>query len=531
MALARDAYEALEDIVGLENISEEPAVLDAYAKEHRAALYTGSQFSTRYEAILLPGSAEEVQAIVKICNKYGIQFKARGSGFGWFNAVTAPGVINLDMVRMDEIEIDEKNLYAVVGAGVSVTALNSELIKHGLQGNITGAGCTTAAMPLAAECGQGATGATTSWNNRNILGVEWVTPEGNIVRLGSLGSGDGWFTGDGPGPSLRGVIRGVSDAMGGLGVFTRAATKVYHYPGPRVPEIEGIPPYYTVKWPETVKAHYIYWDSWDKFIDAHYEIGKSEIEMWLNRQSPNIIGMHYSVTNEEYQEIFERFREGGEKEAGCVCVLMAESQKELDYKEKVLRQILSDTGGKILPWVEEPGFMSKLLWIIFRQVGKEGVMRWNGGQDYHATALGGMGTMPPQVRLMLTAHEIKERYLKEGLGMDDGLFADIIMHEHGHYAHVEDRMVLDASPRGRKAQLEYGTTAAKAMIEQHIATRLGMCGDRAHNEFGPLMNNYHLWQRKIKAAFDPNAASESTFYITQEGTGILDTLKGGLPDE
>ena len=36
--------------------------------------------------------------------------------------------------------------------------------------------------------------------------MEWVTPEGEIVRTGSLGSGDGWFCSEGPGPSVRGIM-------------------------------------------------------------------------------------------------------------------------------------------------------------------------------------------------------------------------------------------------------------------------------------------------------------------------------------
>ena len=38
-------------------------------------------------------------------------------------------------------------------------------------------------------------------NAENVLGMEWVTPEGEIVRTGSLGSGDGWFCSEGPGPA------------------------------------------------------------------------------------------------------------------------------------------------------------------------------------------------------------------------------------------------------------------------------------------------------------------------------------------
>ena len=30
---------------------------------------------------------------------------------------------------------------------------------------------------------------------------------------------------------------------------------------------------------------------------------------------------------------------------------------------------------------------------------------------------------------------------------------------------------------------------------------------------GPLLSNYHLWQRKIKKAFDPNVASDPGLYI------------------
>ena len=71
---------------------------------------------------------------------------------------------------------------------------------------------------------------TTGLGERNVLAgqVEWVTPEGEIIKLGSLGSSSEWFCGDGPGPSLRSALRGAASSAGGIGVFTKAATKVYH---------------------------------------------------------------------------------------------------------------------------------------------------------------------------------------------------------------------------------------------------------------------------------------------------------------
>ena len=75
--------------------------------------------------------------------------------------------------------------------------------EGGLNCNIIGAGGNCSALPYAAHYGGGHMGERTSYRERNVLGVEWVTPEGEIVR---------------PGPSLRGVIMGVVAPMGGMGL-------------------------------------------------------------------------------------------------------------------------------------------------------------------------------------------------------------------------------------------------------------------------------------------------------------------------
>ena len=58
MALPRETYEALEAIVGPDNMTEEPGTLDAYAYQWMAELVTnvtgGSKFFDRAEAVLMP---------------------------------------------------------------------------------------------------------------------------------------------------------------------------------------------------------------------------------------------------------------------------------------------------------------------------------------------------------------------------------------------------------------------------------------------------------------------------------------------
>ena len=91
MALSREAYKALESIVGVENISEEPAVLDSYAFQQWAEIERhGSKFMPRPEAAILPKSTEEVQAIVKACNQYKLKVKTHSTGWTYEGAPTDP---------------------------------------------------------------------------------------------------------------------------------------------------------------------------------------------------------------------------------------------------------------------------------------------------------------------------------------------------------------------------------------------------------------------------------------------------------
>jgi len=116
------------------------------------------------------------------------------------NDPSGPGVIKLDLRRMNRIlEINEQNMYAVVEPYVTGAQLQAELMKKGLHCNLTGAGGQCSALSLAAHENIGHLGQTTSCGERNQLALEWVTPEGDIVQFGSMGSVGEWFCGDGRG--------------------------------------------------------------------------------------------------------------------------------------------------------------------------------------------------------------------------------------------------------------------------------------------------------------------------------------------
>jgi len=149
MSLEKSVYRALEDVVGSENISNDPVVLYSYA--WRSGLIATPQlFVPAFEAVVLPASTAQVQAIVRICNRSKLQFKASSTGWGCYCDPTGPGVIKLDLRRMDRIvEINEKNMFAVVEPYVIYAQLQAELMKRGLICNITGAGSNCSALPVA----------------------------------------------------------------------------------------------------------------------------------------------------------------------------------------------------------------------------------------------------------------------------------------------------------------------------------------------------------------------------------------------
>jgi glycolate oxidase len=145
MAIPRDAYQALEDIVGPDNISDDPALCDTYRYPlTHTAIHLGPWYGVstpRPAASLLPGSTEEVQAIVKVCNRYKIKYKASSTFWAAWGNVSHDDAIALDMRRMDQIlEIDGKNQFAVIEPYVIGVTLQAEAMKVGLNTHIIGAG-------------------------------------------------------------------------------------------------------------------------------------------------------------------------------------------------------------------------------------------------------------------------------------------------------------------------------------------------------------------------------------------------------
>ncbi len=373
MALSKEAYREFEDIVGPEYITDDPAFLDSYAFEWMAETVRKnySKFMPRPVAVIMPESTKEVQAITKVCNKYKIKLKPISTG--WYHWAAplkdSEDTIQLDLRRMNKIiKIDEKNMVAIVEPYVICAQLQAEVMKLGLNLNIIGAGSTTSIV--ASACAYFGPGPSTYYmghNSDNLLGMEWVTPEGEVLTIGSFNSTGECFCSEGPGSSIRGILRGVMGSRGGLGVYTKCAIKLSPWNGPAKLDVKGTVPAYRLPVGDNFRVYTLAMPNWDAWADSYYKIYDNEIGYIFHRQF-NLAGANLApafwlmyndykktlndvetmVNDPEIKKLTEEMR------ISFQIILSGRSIKDIELQDKILDEILKETGGfKVKKYCEQ----------------------------------------------------------------------------------------------------------------------------------------------------------------------------------
>lgn len=401
MALSRDIYQEFEDIVGQRYISDDPALLDSYTFPLMStSLHLGpfNTYTPRGLAVLLPGSTEEVQAIVRVCNKYKLKFKASSTFWGAMGYPSEDeSTIQLDMRRMDKIlEIDEKNMLAVIEPHVIGATLQAEVMKVGLNAHIHGPGCSCSPLASAAAyAGMGPDGIFTGCGDEILLGLEWVLPTGDILRTGALGSGLGWHYGEGPGPGVRGIIRGQYGTKGAMGVFTKCAVKLSAWPGPTRIPVEGTVPAYQAVLPDNFRVYTLAFPTWQAWADAAHLIWDAGIGYSAHRQF-NMFGRDLKVgmlkiltdptkTLGDLEEVLkdpEIQKTTEEMKRDFQLVLVGMTHRDIEWQEKALDKILADTGGwKVAMMKDDPALRNWSLLYLLRLGHKNLNLVFAGGYD------------------------------------------------------------------------------------------------------------------------------------------------------
>ena len=123
-----EQYEAFKNIVGAEFIFTDNETLENCAKDETENLFFLP------DIVIKPKTAEEISAIMKICNAHKIPVTPRGAGTGLSGgALPTFGGVVLNFARMNSIiEIDERNLQVTTEPGVITEVLQNAVKEKGL---------------------------------------------------------------------------------------------------------------------------------------------------------------------------------------------------------------------------------------------------------------------------------------------------------------------------------------------------------------------------------------------------------------
>jgi len=174
-------------------------------------------------AVALPGSAEEVQAVVRACARAGVPFVARGHGTGLSGgALPVAGGLVIALSRLNRIlSIDIDNQRVVVEPGVTNLEITRQVAPFGYyyapdpsSQQVCSIGGNVAENSGGAHC------LKYGFTVHHVLGIEAVLPDGELVHLGGT-------LADTPGPDLLALVIG---SEGTLAVVTKIIVRILRRP-------------------------------------------------------------------------------------------------------------------------------------------------------------------------------------------------------------------------------------------------------------------------------------------------------------
>nr|MDO8112575.1 FAD-binding oxidoreductase [Candidatus Sigynarchaeota archaeon] len=520
MVLDKDIHAELAAIVGLANIDDSDAMTDVYAYNWCMEVVNQMEgkdpvpYSPRPLAVVLPSTTDEVVGIVKACNAHGLTFKAQSTGLGPWNNPSTDNCIILDLRRMNKIVlIDEQNMLAVVEPYVSGAQLQIELMKLDLNCHMPGAGPQVSPLASATSMsGPGFTSPSTGHSSRNVLGVEWVLPDGQVLKLGAAGleHEPGWYSGDGPGPSLRGIMRGLHGAKSGLGVFTKVGIKLFPFPCKVNWKVTGLSPHYQFEKPELMKWY---------IVDC--KTYKSA-EAFVQRVEEHEISFICSVlSNFGVSAIFASSIESllgnavlAMTKVPVVVLVAGRTRREFEYKTKVMQCIIEEDGLENMAGTKfEPPSISYAE-ALRSNLGLHGFIATGAFQSSH----GIIDTLGVCLNATKKNIPVKMKYINnEQVANDFGEAVWSTSFEHGHMHHAEMLTLYDqTNPECVKGIADYFNDCNAMDLVQHLGIPFFIDGDARHDWYGPQCSNYNTWLRKIKTALDPACTADAGFYISPE---------------
>jgi hypothetical protein len=509
MSIPKDAYQILESIVGAGYVTDDPVIGETYMRGGFLIDTPLEKVATRPGCVILPKSTSEVQEIIKLCNRYKLPFVPASSFWSQNCAAKDTNFVLFDLKRMNQLEIDEQNMYAVVEPGVIYSQLQAEAMKRSLYTLSPGGGAQASVLanhicysfsPLCYRIGM---------PSRRILGLEWILANGEMVRLGSLAEQDDPFWGEGPGPDLRGILRGTSGWEGHAGIVTKIAVKLFPFISPEKLEPEGISPETTLRLPlNRMRWYNINMPDDETLFRAMREIGQSEIATAIMKVPTLWRYRGRAKSKEEFWKIWRHDADEIRRNPPHILRVLLTgytSEEQLLYEEKVLNDIITELGGEFRR--TRPTDAS---WF---QSADSVAMWWSTGA--YATVDGTIESAKHAITRGETLVRIKEESFTPPLVDEYGEKGWIQVTDFGHLTYLEFLAQWNPYEIGADMSFtEFWVASQRAAVDEEHYTIMSLAPSTILKLTGPNYGpNYHLWMEKIRKMLDPNNLSNPPFDI------------------
>ena len=506
----KQMYEELVNILGSRYVNDDPAVMQAYSRDYYAV---GILRRRRPEFVLMPGSTEDMQKIVKLANRYKFPLSIIGTGMFLPTVVAAADYwCIIDSKRLNRVEVDEKNMYAIIENSVTHAQLHAEAIKKGLFNGIPETGGQASAFCNTIWAGNQGTSYRTGMASRNLLGVEWVLPNGDILRTGMLAVPGGDYSwGEGPGPDLRGLLRGVSGNNAALGIVTRIAVKLYPWPGPTIWPSEGVSPGKKSELPANkFKWFLLIYPTLEELIEAMREVGKSEIGVVVHHWPAVYFDWWWAKSREEFWETWlDEYWQKNCKYVLAVCLWAHASEQQVEFEENVLMQIMKETNGRL---IDDEVYQKWAPYTINNWIRDSTACRWmrvGGGLGNTAIVF---DSLDDGMAVFQEAWALMDKYTPPALDSDHAswILPMDFCHQALHEADYIFEKTVDVCETVQKSFVEL----IRANREEGIISLAS--GMTTLNITGRDYANVHMIMYHIKEALDPNNIANPTRLIDME---------------
>ncbi len=288
-------------------------------------------------------------------------------------------------------------------------------------------------------------------------------------------------------------------------MFTKAAVKLYHWPGPARFPVRGNSPKYTLsEIPPNMMARYYSFPSVDKMWQAELKLGENEICYELMGFNVAMVAANITTCNEEDEKMFNRLNKETQG-PGFFVIIAGNSAEDFAFKKKALEIIVKDAGGKSLKTLEDPEIEGIIMCQCIR-ISASIRETFRPGGAFNSIPI--MGQRDLTIKWAIGAGEAKKPLINKGLIVDDGgaFFGWGV--EQGHLGKTEIFCKFSpANPVAKEAVENWQQEqSARALKERYFANTL-FSAEKVEKEIGPALSNYHVWWRKLVKAVDPNGVS------------------------